>query len=202
MQQMLLAKERKYGKLTLEQHLIDTEEAVRAIFIKDKDKDRILKNWCRFFKVENLERFLRHLQIAALFHDIGKANADFLRLVNGTKEKQTLRHEWISALVLHLPTVRQWLQTSKLDLDVEVITAAVLCHHLKASYGDTDKERAWGTDRTSSKEKKVDLYLDHPEVTSILTKIAKLAEIDGLPEFPQESQKWIKYKLNACHGAA
>ncbi|MEL4895143.1 CRISPR-associated helicase Cas3' [Crocosphaera sp. Alani8] len=192
MQQMLLAKERKYGKLTLEQHLIDTEEAVRAIFIKDKDKDRILKNWCRFFKVENLERFLRHLQIAALFHDIGKANADFLRLVNGTKEKQTLRHEWISALVLHLPTVRQWLQTSKLDLDVEVITAAVLCHHLKASYGDTDKERAWGTDRTSSKEKKVDLYLDHPEVTSILTKIAKLAEIDGLPEFPQESQKWIK----------
>ncbi len=187
MQRKLLAKDRKYGELTLEQHLIDTEEAVKAIF-----KGRILKNWCRFFKVKDEALFLLNLRIAALFHDIGKANTEFMSLVEGKKFKQALRHEWISALILHLPTVREWLHKSKLDLDVEVITAAVLCHHLKASYGDTDKERAWGTDRTGSKEKKVYFHLDHPEVIRILTKIAELAEIDGLPEFPQESQQWIK----------
>jgi CRISPR-associated endonuclease/helicase Cas3 len=188
MTEKLLAKDRKYGELTLEQHLIDTEQAALAIFT-----GRILKNWCRFFKVEDSDRFLLHLRIAALFHDIGKANADFLNLAEGkSKSKQALRHEWISALVLHLPTVRQWLQSSKLDLDLEVITAAVLCHHLKASYGDTDKERAWGTDRTGSKEKKVDFHLCHSEVTRTLAKIAELAAIDGLLEFPQESQQWAK----------
>ena len=103
----LLAKPRTYGELTLEQHLIDTESAAIAIF-----KNRILANWCRFFRVQNAEHFLIHLRVAALFHDVGKANQEFYTSAdtNYWGNKQTLRHEWLSALILHLPNVREWLQ--------------------------------------------------------------------------------------------
>jgi CRISPR-associated endonuclease/helicase Cas3 len=160
-------------KLTLEQHLLDTEKAALFIF-----KDRILQNWCRFFKVCDANKFLRHLQIAALFHDIGKANAEFYAAVTGSRETQTLRHEWFSALILHLKSVRAWLEPSGLDL--EAIAAAVLCHHLKASYKD------WAKPRTQVKQ--VELYLNYPEVNAILRRIAEVAGVEGLPELPK---KWI-----------
>ncbi len=59
-------------QLTLQQHLIDTDDAAQFIF-----KGRILKNWCRFFRVQDARNFIRYLRIAALFHDIGKANSEF-----------------------------------------------------------------------------------------------------------------------------
>lgn len=77
-----------------------------------------------------------------------------------------------------MPNVRAWLAATGLDL--EVITAAVLCHHLKASY------KEWGRPRTQVKQ--VELYLDHPEVINILQRIAQIAGVDGLPELPG---KWI-----------
>lgn len=176
----LLAKGRTYGELTLEQHLNDTETAVLAIF-----KHRILKNWCRFFKVKNEEKFLKHLQIAALFHDIGKANAEFDMLVQGQKKfKQTLRHEWISALILHVPNVRKWLEPSGLDL--EVITAAVLCHHLQASPKKTGFVDAFGKPRTLVKE--VQLYLDNSQVQKIFKKIGEIAQLNGYLDLPNT---WI-----------
>lgn len=74
MKKQLLAKSpRQDGKiLTVQQHLTDTNNAALLIF-----KGRILLNWCRFFKIEDSQQFLLHLQIAALFHDIGKANEEF-----------------------------------------------------------------------------------------------------------------------------
>lgn len=179
MPKQLLAKSRKYGELTLKQHLIDTEDAALAIF-----KGRILQNWCRFFRVGNTEQFLTHLRIAALFHDIGKANAEFYAAVTGSQKKQALRHEWISALILHLPIVRAWLAPSGLNL--EVITAAVLCHHLQAH------SEEWGKPRTQVKpSESIDLYLnyqDYPEVADILKRIAEVAGINSLPELPE---KWV-----------
>ena len=160
-------------QLTLQQHLIDTDDAAQFIF-----KGRILKNWCQFFRVQNARNFITHLRIAALFHDIGKANSEFDAAVAKKLKQQTLRHEWLSALILHLPSVRSWLNKSGLDLPV--ITAAVLCHHLKASYKD------WGQPRTQIKQ--VELFLHHPEVTNILQKIALVAGVEGLPELPE---KWV-----------
>ncbi|MBW4603960.1 MAG: CRISPR-associated helicase Cas3' [Calothrix sp. FI2-JRJ7] len=176
MQKQLLAKNpREDGEiLTLEQHLTDTKNVGVAIF-----KGRILLNWRRFFRLKDANSFLLHLKIAALFHDIGKANAEFDAAAQKKLKQQTLRHEWLSALILHLPSVRTWLASSKLGLDVEVITAAVLSHHLKASYKD------WGEPRTSIKQ--VQLFLRHTEVINILQQIAGIAELEGLPdEFPEE----------------
>jgi CRISPR-associated endonuclease/helicase Cas3 len=165
-------------KLTVEQHLVDTHDAALAIF-----KGRILINWCRFFRVKDADIFLIHLQIAALFHDIGKANSEFYAAVLKKLKQQTLRHEWLSTFVLHLPSVRSWLEKSKLNLDLEVITAAVLSHHLKASYKD------WGQPRPTL-VKEFELYLNHPEVTNIFKKIGNIAQIEGIPhDLPN---KWIE----------
>lgn len=130
----LLAKSRRGEKeVSLEKHLLDTETCASLIFRLD---GRWGQNWCRFFKIQEQEaqaKFLLNLQVAALFHDIGKANEDFYAAVSSPGFKpQTLRHEHLSALVLCLPEARSWLAQNK-NLDVDVITAAVLSHHLKAS---------------------------------------------------------------------
>lgn len=173
----LLAKS-KYGEriVTLQEHLSDTEKSARQIFRLD---GRWGQNWCRFFKLisnEEQQKFILNLRVAALFHDIGKANAEFYQAVTG-KGDQTFRHEHISALILHLPQVRSWLNHQ--PLDVEVITAAVLSHHLKAS----DKgERQWGSPNKRSRSKPVQLYLLHDEVKNILQEIARIADLDTAPE--------------------
>ena len=132
----LLAKSRRQGKeeITLQRHLFETEQAARQIFRLD---GRWGQNWCRFFKLYERavqEQFLLHLRLAALFHDIGKANEDFYAAVTSpTFFQQTLRHEHLSALLLHLPEVRSWLQQNR-SLDLEVITGAVLSHHTKHEF--------------------------------------------------------------------
>ena len=181
MQPHLLAKSPipNRDSLTLEQHLKDTEKAALAIF-----KDRVLKNWCRFFKVQDSEQFLTHIRVASLFHDIGKANEEFDALINGKKLKQSLRHEWISALILHLPTVRKWLEPSGLDL--EIITAAVLCHHLQASPHEKGYVKPFGQSRTLIQE--IQLYLEHPQIEVILAQIGELVNLKGTPKLPH---KWM-----------
>jgi CRISPR-associated endonuclease/helicase Cas3 len=174
----LLAKSRKYGELTLKQHLFDTEQAAIAIF-----QGQFLQNWCRFFQIADDNRFLKNLQTAGLFHDLGKANPEFLAAVEGEKNKrQVLRHEWLSTLLLHLPSVRNWLSQS--DLDLDVVTAAVLCHHLKAD------RKNWGKPRRNIPSgNSIELYLnyqDYPEIAEILQRIAQIANVDGLPELPKQ----------------
>ena len=119
----LLAKSKREGRiLSLEQHLLDTEQAAVLIFRVD---GRWGRNWCRFFGLRNREtqeNFLLNLRIAALFHDLGKANEDFYHAVTRAGfVQQSLRHEHISALLLHLPSVRGWLaHNAALDLEGEL----------------------------------------------------------------------------------
>jgi len=188
----LLAKSRRNNReLSLEQHLRDTEDAAWRIFRLD---GRWGQNWCRFFKLndaEAQERFLLNLRVAALFHDIGKANEDFHRAVT---EKgfvtQTLRHEHLSALLLCLPGVRQWLAQNNL-LNVDVVTAAVLSHHLKAAL---DGDWKWCQPRTLKSSLK--LYLQHTEVGAILQRIKEAAELPEIPELPKvdwaNQEPWVE----------
>ncbi|MDX2033395.1 MAG: CRISPR-associated helicase Cas3' [Blastocatellia bacterium] len=182
----LLAKSR-YGnrELSLEEHLCDTERAAQLIF---RLNGRWGQNWCRFFKLSDADaqtRFLLNLRVAALFHDIGKANEDFYRAV--TEEKgfvtQTLRHEHLSALLLCLPEVREWLAQNSL-LDSDVITAAVLSHHLKAAEsGEEYKARGWKWCHPRGRNNFVQLYLQHPEVSAVVERIATVASLKGVPGF-------------------
>jgi CRISPR-associated endonuclease/helicase Cas3 len=185
----LLAKSKREGRdiVTLEEHLSDTETVAVNLFDLKK---RLGKNWCRFFKIstpEQQEIFLLNLRIAALFHDIGKANEDFYNAVDGKESKQqTLRHEHLSALILCLPTVRNWLAQNS-DLDLDIITGAVLSHHLKACNDDKTSPNGenyeWGQPKNTNRTK-IKLYLIHPEVTTILRRIEQVANLHShsLPE--------------------
>lgn len=177
----LPAKSRRPGDaraLSLEQHLLDTEQAARLLF---SERHRIGQNFRRFFKIpEELHpRFLLHVRIAGLLHDLGKANAGFVAAVSGQPEVQTLRHEHLSALVLHLPQLRDWLRQAQ-EIDWDVITAAVLTHHIKA---DRSGELQWGQPRGPAQS--VQIYLSHPQVTRTLERLAQLAELPSPPALSQ-----------------
>src|SRR5262245_14716127 len=180
--QELLAKSRRNGrKVTLEEHSCDTAKAAELIFNLEK---RWGRNWCRFFGIlaADRERFLLTLKVAALLHDLGKANEDFYQAVTAfAAPPQTVRHEHISALILFLPQVRDWLaKNSALDLDV--ITAAVLSHHLKASPQRDAEKYGWCAPRGKTT---LALYLQHDEVKAVLKKIREVANLEqDIPELP------------------
>ena len=164
--------------LSLAQHCCDTEQAALEVFRAD---GRWGAAWARFFELDeaNASRFLLNLRIAGLFHDIGKANEDFQALMLGrTRTPQTLRHEHISALVLSLPSVRAWLGHAPV-LDVDVITAAVLSHHLKAAdQGD------WRWAQPHSDRPIVTLRLGDPQISAIFERVRELAELGPVPSLP------------------
>ncbi len=175
----LLAKSERQGRVvSLEQHLLDTEQAAELIFHLS---GRWGRNWCRFFGLNSSETqaaFLLNLRLAALFHDLGKANEDFYRAVTQAEfVQQSLRHEHISALLLHLPAVRQWL-TQQAALDPEVITAAVLSHHIKAA---PDGDWQWCQPRG---RRTLRLFLQHEEVTAIFERIKRIAGLSHIPTLP------------------
>jgi CRISPR-associated endonuclease/helicase Cas3 len=191
----LLAKSKP--QISLEKHLLDTDQAGKAIF-----RDRILSNWLQFFKLTEADQdqFLLFLSIAALAHDLGKANEEFQRMISGEYGlKQSFRHEWLSALLLHW--LRSWLTQSELlktDWSFEIITAAVLGHHLSVSIAPktADKSNYWLGSRTSVR--KIVLNSDSQQVHSILDQIANLLNLEEIirPELPAfldlESPDWQK----------
>lgn len=188
----LLAKSKRQGKeITLWQHLRDTDNVAEQIFRLD---GRWGRNWCRFFQIKGKEvqqKFLIHLRVAALFHDIGKANEDFYAAVTHTGyAQQTLRHEHISALVLCLPEIREWLGQNP-ELDVDVITAAVLSHHLKASRDQktTENGKNYRWCQPQSSKKWLELYLIHDEVADTLRRITEIAELGEPPKLPVAAWK-------------
>lgn len=179
---ILLAKSKRSERiLTLEKHLLETEAASVHIF----HNTRWGRNWCRFFKIyteKDQKRFLLNLRVAALFHDLGKANEDFLKAVsqNGFYQ-QSIRHEHLSALILQLPEIIQWLSKNS-ELDLDVIAAAVLSHHIKAS-----NEGEWEWCHPKGRLL-VELYLQDPQVRAILARISEVASLleTPTPDLPLE----------------
>lgn len=185
----LLAKSKRKSKteidkdivVSLEDHSIDTARCAEFIFTLEK---RWGRNWCRFFRIAESDhrRFLLNLKIAALLHDLGKANEDFYAAVTKPgSPAQTLRHEHLSALILFLPEVRNWL-TQNPALDLDVITAAVLSHHLKATPTRDADSYGWCAPRGKTT---LSLFLQHGEIKAILRKIKEVAQLENaIPELP------------------
>lgn len=164
--------------LTLAQHALDTEAAALCLLHPGA---RWSRNLCRFFRVDDADRFLLNLRVAALFHDIGKANQDFQRAVTTDRGLlQSLRHEHLSALILCLPPVRAWLAGNPV-LDADAITAAVLSHHLKAT-DRTGSPFTWCDPRTPRAT--VPVYLDHADVAAILDRVRHAAALPAPPPLP------------------
>lgn len=171
---------------SLLEHSLDAEEAASHVFRLD---GRWGQNFCRFFGLDTVveqKSFLRHLRIAALFHDLGKANEEFVTMVlRHRRLTQTLRHEHISGLILCVPAVRKWLEQG--GIDVDIITAAVLSHHLKVSA--QDGLYTWGQCRRGPT---LNLWLDHSDVRAVLEHVQEIAGLPGPPKLPTE--RWVAAK--------
>ncbi|MEM7182597.1 MAG: CRISPR-associated helicase Cas3' [Spirochaetota bacterium] len=173
-----MAKSRLFdGRIvTLQEHLFDTEKAALEIFRHDS---RFLHNWLSFFKLapESTAKYLLNLRLTCLFHDIGKANTSFQNAVLKTNTlPQAMRHEHLSAFILHLPEIRDWLSKNS-DVDLPLLTSAVLCHHLKAS-SDKEHRYKWGL-----LLHRLPLHLQHAEVQTTLARIhLVLGQLGKVPE--------------------
>lgn len=184
----LLAKSPRVGRtLTLRQHLLDTEQAARMLF---RAGTRWARAYLRFFKLPVTEhaRFLRNLRIAALFHDVGKANEDFQAAMRSLGFKaQSLRHEHLSAMLLCEPAVTGWLSANE-DLDIDGIVAAVLSHHVKAA-ADGEWQVLQPRHATPTA-----LFFSDPQVGDILKRIAEAADLapftGTLPNAPYKNEAW------------
>jgi CRISPR-associated endonuclease/helicase Cas3 len=163
-------------RLTLIQHLVDTANAATHVF---RPGSRQTAAFLRFFGVPPSEhaRFLLHLQVAGLFHDVGKANDDFQAVVQHKQVEQSLRHEHLSALLLCLPEMRAWLSSG--GLDVDAITAAVLSHHLKASGEPGD----WLVLQPRRKAP-TRLFFDDEQLRDALGRVQTLAGLSAWPSIP------------------
>jgi CRISPR-associated endonuclease/helicase Cas3 len=127
----LLAKSALPPKTLLE-HTCDVMDAVKSLFGRGGTQPRLGEAWQRFFRLEDYARFVEHAYAAAALHDWGKANAGFQDAVRNRGD-QSVRHEHLSALLLDREEVRRWLR-GRPDIDQDVVLAAVLSHHLKASH--------------------------------------------------------------------
>jgi CRISPR-associated endonuclease/helicase Cas3 len=128
----LMAKSARGGRpgRTLIEHTQDVVEAFESMFGTPEQPTELASRWGRFFELSDARAFLLNGLRAAQFHDWGKADDGFQAMLSRLGS-QLLRHEQISALLMHHPEVWKWLGNDP-QLDLPVILAAVVGHHLKA----------------------------------------------------------------------
>lgn len=158
-------------------HTEDVVEAAEALFGDQTKQTRLGERWLSFFKLDpanDWPTFRDTLLAACLAHDWGKANADMQAVLNRTGTDQLFRHEHLSALLLGLPGVVEWVKR-RADIDWDVVLAAVASHHLKFSYEDF-------APRTN--DRKVQMHLDHDDFRGLVGLTADRLRLTGSPSFP------------------
>jgi CRISPR-associated endonuclease/helicase Cas3 len=141
---------------------------------------RLSQQWLRFFGVapERFASFVSNVQLAALFHDLGKANDRFQAALLG-RDEQAIRHEHLSGLLLHLEPLRSWLEAARPSgVDAEIVIAAVVSHHLKVNHEHFARRLLEGNPAFT-------VFASAPEFTRCLT---LAAELIGTP--PPDVSAW------------
>jgi len=130
---VLYAKSSVGGRVvTLAEHSKSVLDAARCLFGHERPTE-LGMSWLRFFRLveDDFRSFITNLSLAAIFHDLGKANNGF-QLAISRKGDQVIRHEHLSALILWLPEMRRWVESCPSAI-FEIVLAAALCHHLKVN---------------------------------------------------------------------
>jgi CRISPR-associated endonuclease/helicase Cas3 len=117
-------------EVTLAAHTQHVVDSAKAMFGADQPTF-LAEQWLRFFKIpQQFSVFQRNLTAACGLHDLGKANDTFQAALTRGAD-QAIRHEHLSALLLGLPVVADWLKRA--SIDYPLVLSCVLTHHLKAS---------------------------------------------------------------------
>lgn len=126
----------------LVEHTDDVIGAFDALFGHDGQPSPLTEAWLRFFRLggeTTLTNFLRNGRAAAFCHDWGKANSGFQQMLKRLGP-QLIRHEHLSAMLIAQESLWKWLERG--TLDVPLILAAVVGHHLKARDVDFGRPEA------------------------------------------------------------
>jgi len=151
---------------TVEGHCCDVHRSAVALW------DSIEDDLAQTLKVDKtvLRSELRPLlRLAALLHDLGKANSAFQRLVQGNREKrQPVRHEILSALLISDPSfLGNWLRSALTEQEIWTLAWAVGGHHLQMRTR-TDSDREDPLLRIAGSVKTITLYLRNCQIISLL----------------------------------
>lgn len=188
MSDVLYAKSQVGGKVvTLAEHSKAVLDAARCIYGKENPTAMGL-SWLRFFGLteEDFHTFIINLSLAAIFHDVGKANSGF-QLAISRKGEQVIRHEHLSALILWLPEIWKWLETSSY-IKREIVLAAVLCHHLKVNDSDQFLHNLTPTDGFS-------VYCRHTDFAKVL-QLAESIIGQPAPDISSYEGRWTFNTIN------
>ncbi|MGI9105911.1 MAG: CRISPR-associated helicase Cas3' [Pyrinomonadaceae bacterium] len=157
----------------LVQHTLDVVAATKTIFAV------IEKDLQRFFKLsdEQMPILKATAILAAFFHDIGKANDGFIRMLKNNG-RQEIRHEHLSALIMNLPQVRSWLESPKIEY--EIARVVVAGYHLKTANRASNDPRFTGF--TQQLAKQTDLVVVYSDCYQFEQWLEKVRQEFGLDE--------------------
>jgi len=114
----LLAKSPVGGReVTLSEHIATVRDAAEYLFGSAEKPTRLGKEWVRFFRLQpaQFREFMLNLKLAAIFHDLGKANDGFQKAIR-KEGTQAIRHEHLSALLLYSEPMRTWLSGMRTEV--------------------------------------------------------------------------------------
>jgi CRISPR-associated endonuclease/helicase Cas3 len=130
----LLAKSRKKGEpwrdsMALPVHLHDVYAAAGQVLTATSDDQ--LRALGLLHLGAYRDRMRPIVLLAAAVHDLGKANDHFQEMVRWRRDRQGLRHEWVTLLILWETPVGGWLKAAVggNETDWQIVQWAIAGHH-------------------------------------------------------------------------
>lgn len=146
--------------MTLPGHSLCVLNAAKFLFGQVEEPTPLAINWLRFFGLPQhfSDNLLHNLFLAAVLHDIGKANADFQDALCRRGE-QVFRHEHLSALLLWESPLKKWMGVNS-RVSPKVVVAAIVSHHYKVNH------QTFATPLLPMRG--TSLFIDHPDFAATL----------------------------------
>ncbi len=119
---------------TLLGHTINDLNSLEKLYGTKQRQTQLFKDACKFFKLNDLspEEIIRIFDLcnkSIIFHDLGKSNEGFRKMLLGDREsKQCIKHEFLSAYALF-----NWIDVGINYDDLIYMVSLISTHHLRFS---------------------------------------------------------------------